>query len=146
MISHTVDPIGQIASISVAVLVDGSYKTVTGEDGKSTVEYQPRTPEEIAKIKSIVMRAVNFTASRGDEVEVVNMPFENAELAELQSGAEAKGWVSRLMQYSVYIKYAFSVIFMLLTFIFHHPAAHSMVDCRSFAGCAVAGPSSQNRQ
>ncbi len=116
--SHTIEPIGQISSISVAVLVDGSYKTVTGEDGKPKVEYLPRTPEEITKIKTIVMRAVNYTASRGDEVEVVNMPFENSELAEDKAGVENNGWVSRLMQYSVYIKYVFSVVFMLLTFIF----------------------------
>jgi flagellar M-ring protein FliF len=118
MTSHTIEPIGQISSISVAVLVDGSYKTVTGEDKKPKVEYQPRTPEEISKIKSIVMRAVNYTASRGDEVEVVNIPFVSSELAEDQTGQKDNGWVSRLMQYSVYIKYAFSVFFILLIFVF----------------------------
>jgi flagellar M-ring protein FliF len=116
--SHTIDPIGQISNISVAVLVDGSYKTVTGEDGKTKVEYLPRTQEEITKIKTIVMRAVNYTASRGDEIEVVNMPFENAEPVDVPAGVENNGWISRLMQYSVYIKYVFSVVFMLLTFIF----------------------------
>jgi flagellar M-ring protein FliF len=114
--SHTVEPIGQIASISVAVLVDGAYKTVVDEDGKSKAEYVPRTPEEIAKIKSIVMRAVNYTASRGDEVEVVNIPFENPELVDGQVGD--KGWTTKVMQYSDYIKYAFSAVFMVLTFIF----------------------------
>ena len=118
MTSHTVEPIGRITGISVAVLVDGAYKTVKGEDGKPKVEYIPRSPEEISKIKSIVMRAVNYTASRGDEVEVVNIPFENSELAEVQTGEVNNGWVSKLMQYSAYIKYAFSGAFMLLTFIF----------------------------
>lgn len=116
--SHIIEPIGRITSLSVAVLVDGTYKTITGEDGKPKVEYLPRAPEEIAKIKSIVMRAVNYTASRGDEIEVVNIPFENSELAEVKAAVENKGWVSRLMQYSVYIKYVFSVVFMLLTFVF----------------------------
>jgi len=116
--SHTIEPVGQITSISVAVLVDGSYKTVTGADKKPKVEYQPRTPEEIAKIKSIVMRAVDYTASRGDEIEVVDIPFANSELAEGQMVEGDKGWVSRLMQYSVYIKYVFSVFFILLIFVF----------------------------
>jgi flagellar M-ring protein FliF len=117
MTSRTVEPIGRITSLSVAVLVDGAYKTVIGEDGKSKVEYVPRSPEEISKIKSIVMRAVNYTASRGDEVEVVNIPFENPELTDAgDTGSNI--WVSRLMQYSTYIKYAFSAVFMLLTFIF----------------------------
>jgi flagellar M-ring protein FliF len=91
---------------------------VTGEDKKPKVEYQPRTPEEIAKIKSIVMRAVDYTASRGDEIEVVDIPFANSELAEGQMVEGDKGWVSRLMQYSVYIKYVFSVFFILLIFVF----------------------------
>ncbi len=117
-ISHTIEPVGQISSISVAVLVDGSYKTVIGEDKKPKVEYQPRTPDEIAKIKSIVMRAVNYTAARGDQIEVVDIPFVNSELADDQAGQKDNGWVSRLMQYSVYIKYAFSVLFILLIFVF----------------------------
>lgn len=118
IISHTIEPIGQISRISVAVLVDGVYKTVTGDDGKSKIEYQPRTPDEISKIKSIVMRAVNFTESRGDQVEVVNIPFENSELAEGPAAPEKTGWLSKVMQYSPYIKYVFSAIFMVLTFIF----------------------------
>ena len=120
--SRTIEPIGRFTSVSVAVLVDGSYKNSKGDDGKTKIEYVPRTPEEIEKIKSIVMRAVNYTASRGDEVEVVNIPFENRELtaahmAEL-SNENTNTWVTRIMQYSVYIKYVFSGVFMLLTFIF----------------------------
>ena len=118
MTSRTIEPIGRITNISVAVLVDGAYKTVKGEDGKSKVEYVPRSPEELSKIKSIVMRAVNYTSSRGDEVEVVNIPFENSELAEIQTGEGNNGWISKLMQYSAYIKYVFSGAFMLLIFIF----------------------------
>ncbi len=116
--SHTIEPVGRITRLSCAVLVDGSYKEGNSEVGKSTLEYVPRTPEELSKIKNIVMRAVNFSESRGDEVEVVNIPFENPGLKEIRSVEVKEGWVSKVMQYSFYIKYMFSMVFMMLTFIF----------------------------
>ncbi len=116
--SHTIEPIGQISRLSVAVLVDGTYKTVKDKNGKITQEYVPRTPEEIDKIKNIVMRAVNYSTTRGDAVEVANIPFENPALKEARNKVQSNGWLSSLMQYSVYLKYLFSGIFMVLTFIF----------------------------
>jgi len=66
---------GQIKHLSVAVVVDGV--TTAGADGKTT--YKERTPEEMDKIKSVVRSAVNFDETRGDTIEVVNMPFAQAE-------------------------------------------------------------------
>ncbi len=63
---------GGIEKISIAVLVDGSYI----KDRKdNTTKYQPRTSEELAKIKALVESAVGFDASRGDKIEVVNLEF-----------------------------------------------------------------------
>ena len=66
---------GNVKRLSVAVVVDGTY--VTGADGKST--YQPRSSEEIEKIKNLVRAAVNFDGNRGDTIEVDNMQFVQAE-------------------------------------------------------------------
>jgi flagellar M-ring protein FliF len=75
---------GQIRRLSVAVVVDGSYKT--SEDGKATT-YIPRTDEELAKIKELVRSAVNFDATRGDALEVVNMQFAQIDMSkDLSSG------------------------------------------------------------
>ena len=63
---------GQIRRLSVAVVVDGTYKT--SDDGKTTT-YVPRSDEEMAKIKELVRSAVNFDATRGDTVDVANMQF-----------------------------------------------------------------------
>lgn len=62
---------GKVRRLSVAVVVDGSYKT--GEDKKQ--EYVPRTPEEMEQIKSLVRSAVSFNPARGDTLEVANMRF-----------------------------------------------------------------------
>jgi flagellar M-ring protein FliF len=62
---------GRVKRLSVAVLVDGVY--TTGADGKET--YAPRSAEEIEKISALVKSAIGFDASRGDNVEVVNLRF-----------------------------------------------------------------------
>ena len=62
---------GQVRRLSVAVVVDGTYKTEA--DGKSA--YAPRSEDEMKKIRDLVASAVNFNATRGDTLEVVNLPF-----------------------------------------------------------------------
>lgn len=115
--SHTVEPIGKIKKISVAVIVDGTYKYIEGKDGEQELKYFPRTPEEIEKLGNIVKRAVNFDAERGDDVEVANIAFENDKLQEVEEGKIEKKWFSS-KEYAPLIKYAFWAIFMLLALIF----------------------------
>ena len=66
---------GVIKRISVAVIVDGTYKTLpTGRR-----EFIPRDEKEMDLLASLVRSAVGFDADRGDTVEVVNLPFFNQE-------------------------------------------------------------------
>jgi flagellar M-ring protein FliF len=114
--SHTVEPVGKLTGLSVAVLVDGTYKKVSAESGVQW-DYVPRSPDEMSKLKSIVMRAVNLSESRGDSVEVVNISFNGQSSGDLE---EKSGpvWVEKLKQYSGYVQYGFSLLFLLLTFVF----------------------------
>lgn len=75
--SRIVEPTGTVKKLSVAVLVDGTYKAVEGEEGKA---YVPRSEEELKRIEILVKGAIGFTAVRGDVVEVVNIAFENEPL------------------------------------------------------------------
>jgi flagellar M-ring protein FliF len=59
---------GEIKRLSIAVMVDG----IRAQDGK---EYQPRSAEELENIKTIVKSAIGFQAKRGDEIQVIHMPF-----------------------------------------------------------------------
>ncbi len=63
-------PVGRIARISAGVVVDGIYRD---ENGK--LVYKPRSPEEMKKLEAIVKAAVGYNEERGDEVQVVNIPF-----------------------------------------------------------------------
>jgi flagellar M-ring protein FliF len=62
---------GRVRRLSVAVLVDG--KMTPNEAGEPV--YTPRAADELAQIESLVRSAIGFDASRGDLVEVKNMPF-----------------------------------------------------------------------
>lgn len=73
----------QIQRISIAVMVDGT--TAPGANGKP--EWHERSPEEIARISALVKSAVGFDEKRGDQVQVVSMPFMGGEsAAPLSSG------------------------------------------------------------
>ena len=68
---------GEVKHISVAVVVDG---TVTGSG--SNAPYKPRTAAEMAQITSLVKSAMGFDQTRGDQVQVTNMPFARLDVAD----------------------------------------------------------------
>lgn len=69
---------GTVKRLSVAVLVDGVYNTV-GEGDEATKEYAPRGEAELQNIQSLVQAAIGYDARRGDEINVINMPFVEPE-------------------------------------------------------------------
>jgi flagellar M-ring protein FliF len=73
---------GSLKRLSVAVLVDGTY--TTAEDGAKT--YAPLEQETLDKIDALVRSSIGFDANRGDQVEVINMPFTGFE--DLADGAD----------------------------------------------------------
>ncbi len=77
-VRHTVRPRGDVARISVAVLVDNEQVEKTGKDGKVTRTTKTRTPAELEKIQGIVASAVGLDTTRGDQLTVENIPFETA--------------------------------------------------------------------
>jgi flagellar M-ring protein FliF len=62
---------GTLKRLSVAVLVDGSYTT----DASGAKTYQPLPQETVEKIETLVQTAIGYDANRGDQIEVINMPF-----------------------------------------------------------------------
>jgi flagellar M-ring protein FliF len=81
---------GQIRRLSVAVVVDGSYKAAEVKvDDKAKKDetaaaaaptYVPRTDDEMKKIHDLVASAVNFDPARGDTLTVTNMQFATPEI------------------------------------------------------------------
>ncbi len=116
--THTVDPVGRLERISVAVVVDGTHEMVKNDEGEDEKKYTPRSEEELVKIEEIVKRAVNFDAERGDEIEVVNIPFETVKLDEDKEEIVEEGWLTQLEKYRGYLRYLFMSIFLFFLFLF----------------------------
>ncbi len=116
--THTLEPVGAMERISVAVVVDGTYQSTPKPGGEPIWTYVPRSPEELVKIENLVKSAVNFDGKRGDKVEVVNIPFETTQMTEESGGSAVEEWLARLKNYKPYFKYAFLSLFLILSFVF----------------------------
>lgn len=70
-IVHTVQPVGAVKRLSVAVLVDDQVT----ESTLGAVKAKPLSTAQLAQIQQLVEDAIGYSAKRGDTVKVVNMPF-----------------------------------------------------------------------
>ena len=77
--SKTIEPVGALSKISIAVLVDGKYEEPAAvKDGQvAKAKYVPRSPDELQKIETLVKSAVGFNLERGDQLSVQNIPFQD---------------------------------------------------------------------
>ncbi|MEE3105720.1 MAG: flagellar M-ring protein FliF C-terminal domain-containing protein, partial [Pseudomonadota bacterium] len=82
-VTNRVKETGEVKRLSVAVLVDGVYQT--GDDGAET--YQPRSPEQLEQIETLVKSAIGYDPNRGDTVEIVNMRFAKIDPIEVDDGS-----------------------------------------------------------
>jgi flagellar M-ring protein FliF len=68
---RTIAPVGSVKSLSVAVLVDGTYRE---ENGRRT--FVPRTAAELEQLRTLVASAAGITDARGDHLELTSAPFQ----------------------------------------------------------------------
>lgn len=73
---HTISPSGQVARLSVAVLVDDDRTVEAGKDGKP-VAPASRPAEQMKKIHDLAASAVGFDEDRGDQLTVENISFDD---------------------------------------------------------------------
>lgn len=71
VISRTLAPVGAVKQLSVAVLIDGTYK-----EEKGTRTFVPRPQEELDRLTELVKSAVGFSSERGDKIQVSSVPFQ----------------------------------------------------------------------
>lgn len=75
-VERIVNEIGNINRITVSVLVNGKTQ-IMEKNGVKTLEYTPRTQEELEQLTLAVKNAVGFDPLRNDQVSVLNVPFDN---------------------------------------------------------------------
>ncbi|MDH4099259.1 MAG: flagellar basal-body MS-ring/collar protein FliF [Nitrospirota bacterium] len=77
-VRHSVLPVGKIEKLSVAVVLDGTYKVSKDAQGKETREYAPLSKTQLDQYQKLVANAVGLDPQRGDLLQVTNVPFETA--------------------------------------------------------------------
>jgi flagellar M-ring protein FliF len=73
---HVIQPPGDVARLSVAVILDDDQVAKQNKDGSTQVVRAPRTPEELQKIQALVAAAVGLETDRGDHLTVENVSFD----------------------------------------------------------------------
>jgi flagellar M-ring protein FliF len=81
-IQKVIEGTGNIKRISIAAVINDAAHEVDIK-GKKTVEYQPRSQEQLNKLEQIVKNAIGFDVERGDNFSLVNIPFEQTLTKEL---------------------------------------------------------------
>ncbi len=73
-VANIVQEVGNVKRLTISVAVDGRYEL--SKDGKTT-EYVARTNEEIQNIEDIIKNAVGYDLTRGDQIVVSAVKFDN---------------------------------------------------------------------
>jgi flagellar M-ring protein FliF len=136
--SRIVEPAGSLTRISVAILVDGSYeKAVTKKGGAAPAKYVPRSPDELQKIDALVKGAVGFNPTRGDQVTVVNIPFQDV-AADGAEGAAYSWWeapiLSSLLKNLLIVLGFIALIFLVLRPMLNMLGTYKPAGAKSFQG------------
>ncbi len=79
---HIQQAVGSITRLSVAVMVDGVYEQVEDKDGNKSLVYKPRSAEDLEHFAQMAENAIGYDEERGDQVDVVAMPFYLSSLVE----------------------------------------------------------------
>ena len=75
-VERVTSPVGDIERLTVAVMVDGTRQPVADENGVESMQYQPRSAEELTELRTIVQNAVGLDLTRGDQLEIRNVAFD----------------------------------------------------------------------
>ena len=77
LVRHTVSPQGQLARLSVAVVLDDERVSAAGADGAApTISTRPWEAEGLQRVQGLVAAAVGLDTERGDQLTVENISFE----------------------------------------------------------------------
>ncbi len=130
--------LGRLKRISAGVMVDGIYQ----KEGKEDV-YKPRSPEEIAGLEKIVRAAIGYSLERGDDVRVINVPFEvkQAQISAMDKVASVgKDIATPVVNLILALLFIFLVIRPLLKkFVFKEEPKPEISEQAAIEGGVIAG-------
>lgn len=94
-----INSVGGITRLTAAVIIDGPYGSVEGDDGRPVTEFIPRDRREMSTFEEMVKRAIGFDEQRGDQVSVSNIAFAMQAEDLARPGFEAQpAWLDYVKQ------------------------------------------------
>jgi len=125
LVRHTVEPVGGVRKLSVAVIVDDAVKLEKGADGSTVKKTTPRSADELKKIRDLISSAVGFDATRGDQLTVENIAFEISPGLDEVKPTFYEKWKDVIQPA---IRYgAFIVLFLLVYFLMIRPVTKKVL-------------------
>ncbi len=90
---------GSIKRISLAVIIDHATLWEKDPKGEPVKKVQPRSAEELKKIRDQVAAGVGIQAKRGDELTVENIGFASMANPEEEAAAKKQWWVDLVLKF-----------------------------------------------
>lgn len=112
-VERVVRGVGNITRLSVAAMVNGTYRESTAADGSRITEYIPRSDQEIQKIRELIQNAIGFDAGRNDQIKVEHVRFDRTEHEQTERYFE-EAERSVLIDKAVYFGSLFLAAFLLV--------------------------------
>ena len=140
VISQINEPVGEIKKLSIAVMIDGTYKK-NAEGEKSYVE---RSTEEMNKFTQLVKTAVGYSTERGDKLEVINIAFNSDQAFEQLQGfpSEKKEMIFTIVNHSLIgvglLLFALFVIRPMIKWLTADPAYETVAELAGMLPSGVA--------
>lgn len=116
-ISSTEKAPGTVKRMSLAVIVDHATLWEKDPKGELLEKIQPRSAEELKKIREQVAAGVGLQAKRGDELTVENMAFASMANPREEAAAKKQWWIDqglRLVPYVVPTILGLAIFFLLV--------------------------------
>jgi flagellar M-ring protein FliF len=116
-VSTTKSQFARIKRITAAVVVDGKYKTVTSDDGKSSVDYVALSKSDLNALSSLASRAIGVNVKRGDQISVQNLQFERTKTQGITTMNKALSFTQTyIAPFSELFKYMFVFILLFMLY------------------------------
>ncbi|MDR3630928.1 MAG: flagellar basal-body MS-ring/collar protein FliF [Desulfocapsaceae bacterium] len=113
-VSKIINPIGSITKLSVSILVADKITTPAQKDQPAKTE--PRTAEELKSLQTMVSTALGLNPARGDQINIISMPFTEPSKDALIAGGVAQ--TNLLYNYLPAVKMALIPVMALLLYFF----------------------------
>jgi flagellar M-ring protein FliF len=100
--------------LSVAVIINSDFRGKVENEDELSATSGKVTDEELEKFKKLVQQAVGYQKDRGDSIEVLSQPFQqaNIDMVDVLREKEQKDFINMAVQYGLILLIAAFVFFI----------------------------------